>query len=209
MSDCPLCAGGTAALVVCSKCRRDARRNLQAYQTRRELLAHRCDHVRICPALARRPTVQSSALAAALVGPWRGAETDCDLCHDEMRKELTVRHKKTGQVGRTRASPHETLLTKCCRAVAVDPMLLLTAASTCLLPDSVWETVYEHVPRGFIAKQYDAQIDASRRVNDSAGWMYKTIGVVFSRFVDGYDPSDVGVVQRRREKREQRRPRFL
>ena len=173
---------------VCKKCRKEARNVLKAYTTDEQFTNHQCNHLVHNPKLKMHTVVSgwNRRMPKCYEIPWGhlngGTTTKCGICRDEMRKELALRYRKNRKREANEERVTESLLTKCCKVIALDPGLLLVAAvHNPPLPDTVWEKINGQVPAS-LSKEYDEALTESMVVNE-AEWMYRTIGEVFSRYI--------------------------
>lgn len=168
---------------VCKACRKSAREVFKEYTTDEEFMRHSCDHVTRNPKLKiTRWGCSAYKIPYPHLNTLGRPDSQCALCVDEMRKELAQRYKRNrkNEVNQTRAT--ESLFTKCCKLVAMDPGLILLAVShQPPLTEQMWEAIYNEVPVA-LNKEYNEALDESREVNE-AHWMYRTIGEVFSRYI--------------------------
>lgn len=111
-------------------------------------------------------------------------DNGCIICADEVRKECDARNRRLGKQEKQHVARNETLVQKCARVIAMDPGLLLVAAThNPPVEEHLWEIIHKQVPVA-MSNKYKEALEESLKANDSP-WMYATIGTVFSRFVGG------------------------
>lgn len=169
---CELCKKETVEFGygVCKPCGKTIRKSV-AVLDEKGLTEYRCTH----------PFTKVHG-GASLYTYRRSNEKVCRVCADEIRKETETRNRNAKKRAKVNEATKETLLTKCCKVIAKDPMLVLTAAThDPPIPNHIWEKINEQVPRT-LTKEFNEILDASEAANDSK-FMYATIGEVFSRYI--------------------------
>lgn len=196
--DCPLCChsfGTDEGIVpdVCKKCRKAARNVFKTYTSDIEFINHSCEHTKNRRrfiykkgySFIRNPGSRNCNIPFSTFTNnkhYEGPRSQCILCLDEMRKEINLRQRKQKIEKKTTERAEESLVTKCCKIIAVDPgLLLLASVNQPPLDNNLWKQINEQVPHA-LSKEYDQALNESEEVND-AHWMYQTIGEVFSRYI--------------------------
>jgi hypothetical protein len=166
---------------VCKKCTKEARSVIKEFENDSEFINYECQHPRLSSQRGRI-TLPWDAFQLADGSYSRDVKTKCPLCKDEMRKELQLRKGKNTKRAQIVEIAQESLMTKCCKVIATDPgQLLLAAVHNPPLPEHVWQTIYDHVPK-VLTKEFGQILDESAQVNESEV-MYRAIGEMFARYV--------------------------
>lgn len=151
---------------ICKKCKKNIRLNISLYS---ELKDYRCDHA----------TIISRHLALEYHG-LRINDNVCNVCMDEIRKEIVFRNRlkclKRKEILRIKCT-NESLFTKCAKIMVRDPGLLLIAATKYPLDENMWKSIHDVVP-DTLRRDYAKELLESKKVNNR--WMYNTISKVFS-----------------------------